>query len=515
MMSRQAFAFARDFVPVTVVVVFASFVLWHEPRQSAELERSDGGRGSDLQSPAESRAAVRGLVEAIEPPPTAEPPVAAPGLALLAGFGISALGVLSSLGDRRGHGRMTRAQMRGEMDRRAQALERAEHEIDRLRSSLEARVAERTLALERTVGDLETMNATVSHDLRSPLAAVIHFTAILAEDYDRVLDLPAKDYLRRISSNARTAVSLLDGLLAFSHSGREEMHKTSVDMRRLVEGVRDDLVGKVQPVRGSIEIADLPGAYADPAMIRRVYTNLISNALKCSDACIRETSRAMASDSRSWIVWCVGMAAGSGRRARCGRGRRSCSRCPWSRPASAISAQEIARRRCEPSSGRGISEFPARNIQASVDIEGESRATRFIGFTQRRNCVAAARSRRRRGRAPGAVGAVVLRRRSPGRAPRHRREVALALEEIDPAAFSNAFERCFARVHAHVARHTDNRESLERIVSAVLVENLELLMGRCDEAQEIRRLRRSADRLIALEEVRPKIRRAPQKVSAV
>jgi light-regulated signal transduction histidine kinase (bacteriophytochrome) len=171
--------------------------------------------------------------------------------------------------------------MRGEKDRRAQALERAEHEIDRLRSSLEARVAERTLALERTIDELETMNATVSHDLRSPLAAVINFTAILAEDYEQVLDLPAKDYVRRISGNARTAVSLLDGLLAFSQSGREEMHKTSVDMRRLVEGVRDDLIGRVQaPVRGSIEIADLPGAYADPAMIRRVYTNLIGNALK-------------------------------------------------------------------------------------------------------------------------------------------------------------------------------------------------------------------------------------------
>jgi signal transduction histidine kinase len=281
MMPRQAFAFARDFVPVTVVVVFASFVLWHEPRQSAELERSNGGRGSDLQSPAESRAAARRLVEAIEPHRIAERPVAAHGLAFLAGLGVSAFAVLSSIGDRRGHGRMTRAQMRNEMDRRAQALERAEHEIDRLRSSLEARVAERTLALERTVDELETMNAMVSHDLRSPLATVIQFTAILAEAYDEVLDLPAKDYLRRIASNARTAVSLLDGLLAFSRSGREEMHKTSLDMRRLVEGVRDDLVGKVQgPVRGSIEIADLPGAYADPAMIRRVYTNLISNALK-------------------------------------------------------------------------------------------------------------------------------------------------------------------------------------------------------------------------------------------
>ena len=113
------------------------------------------------------------------------------------------------------------------------------------------------------------------------------------------------------------------------------------------------------------------------------------------------------------------------------------------------------------------------------------------------------------------VGAAVLRCRSPGRASRHRRDVALGLEELDPAAFSNAFERCFARVHAYVARRTDDRESLERIVSAVLVANLELLIGRCDEAQEIRRLMRSADRLIALEEVRPKIRRAPQKVTAV
>jgi signal transduction histidine kinase len=280
MTSRQAFALARDFVPVTVVVVFASFVLWHEPRQSAELERSAGGRGSAMQSPAESHAGPRGLVEAIEPQRLAERPVPAPGLALLAGFGISAFAVLSSIGDRRDHGRETQAQMTGEMDRRAQALERAEREIERLRSSLEARVAERTLALERTVDELETMNAMVSHDLRSPLAAVIQFTAILAEDYEKVLDLPAKDYLNRIASSARAAVSLLDGLLAFSQSGREEMHRTSVDMRRLVEGVRDDLIGRVQPVRGSIEIADLPGAYADPAMIRRVYTNLISNALK-------------------------------------------------------------------------------------------------------------------------------------------------------------------------------------------------------------------------------------------
>ena len=171
--------------------------------------------------------------------------------------------------------------MRDPSDRWPQALEHGEREIDALRQLVEARVAERTIALQQTVEELETMIAAVSHDLRSPLGTMINFAAILAEDYGRVLDPPAHDYLRRISSNARTAVSLLDGLIAFSNSGREEIHKVSVDMRSLVGGVCDDLVARApSSTRGTLEIADLPCAYADPAMIRRVYANLLSNALK-------------------------------------------------------------------------------------------------------------------------------------------------------------------------------------------------------------------------------------------
>ena len=165
-------------------------------------------------------------------------------------------------------------------DRRWQAIERAEPGIDWLRQALEAPAAERTVALQRRVEELESMNATVSHDLRSPLGSVIHFAAILAEDYGKIPDEAAHDYLMRISSNARTAVALLDHLLAFSQSGREEMHMRDVDVGRLVEGVRDDLIGNVVPSRGRIEIAELPHAYADPAMVRRVFANLISNALK-------------------------------------------------------------------------------------------------------------------------------------------------------------------------------------------------------------------------------------------
>src|SRR5687768_15972212 len=98
----------------------------------------------------------------------------------------------------------------------------------------------------------------MSHDLRTALASVINFVAILAEGYGTILDGAAHDCLKRISSNARTAVALLDDLLAFSQSGREEMHMCNVDVRSLVEKVREDLIGNVASTRGRIEIAELP-----------------------------------------------------------------------------------------------------------------------------------------------------------------------------------------------------------------------------------------------------------------
>jgi light-regulated signal transduction histidine kinase (bacteriophytochrome) len=134
--------------------------------------------------------------------------------------------------------------------------------------------------MQETIEELETFNYSVSHDLRSPIGAVINFAAILQHDHGDQLDESARDCLDRISVSAKVAVSLMDGLLAFSRSGREEIHKVSVDMRDLVEGVRDDLSAADATAGAAIQIGELPDALADPAMIRRVFTNLISNALK-------------------------------------------------------------------------------------------------------------------------------------------------------------------------------------------------------------------------------------------
>lgn len=283
-MSMRTVALVRDVVPVVGVIALASFVLWQgaERRQRAEAA-GDLARDREVQSDAQSAAPSGAgvpwrLTEPAESHWT-ERPAVAPELAISAGLGISSLAAVLSIAYQRVRRRAAALlSMREQTDLRMQLAE-AEREIERLRA-LEAGVAERTLALQRTVAELESMNAAVSHDLRSPLASVINFAAILGEDCGQIPVEVARGYLERITSNAKAAVSLLDDLFAFSHSGCEEMHRSSVDMRRLVDAVRVDLIGSVVSGGASIEIAHLPRAYADPAMMRRVFTNLVSNALK-------------------------------------------------------------------------------------------------------------------------------------------------------------------------------------------------------------------------------------------
>jgi hypothetical protein len=63
---------------------------------------------------------------------------------------------------------------------------------------------------------------------------------------------------------------------------------------------------------------------------------------------------------------------------------------------------------------------------------------------------------------------------------------------------TECFDRCFWRVSLYVSRHVNDRESIERIVTEVLAGNLDLFIAQCSELEELKRLKASADRLLAL-----------------
>jgi signal transduction histidine kinase len=171
-----------------------------------------------------------------------------------------------------------------ELERQVEETERGQGDLRKLSEQLEARVEQRTAELNETIVELETFNYSVSHDLRGPLGAVINFAAILSEDYRDKLDPIGQESLSRIVHSASTAVSMMDALLAYSRSGRTELHKVPLDVRRLVQQIYDEFVASSPQFACSVKIGDLPDVVADDAMLRFIFTNLIANACKFARA---------------------------------------------------------------------------------------------------------------------------------------------------------------------------------------------------------------------------------------
>ena len=161
---------------------------------------------------------------------------------------------------------------------------------------LERRVADRTAELEAANKELEAFSYSVAHDLRAPLRAMDGFSKLVVEDFAPRLPEEAQRYLGLVRDNAQQMGRLIDDLLTFSRLGRKPLDKQQVHTADLVRQVVSDLQQEQMGREVTIQIGDLADCTADPALLKQVFANLLSNALKftrtCSPASIEVTSRA-------------------------------------------------------------------------------------------------------------------------------------------------------------------------------------------------------------------------------
>ena len=147
-------------------------------------------------------------------------------------------------------------------------------------------------ALEERAAELTTANrlkseflARVSHELRTPMNSIIGYSEMLLRPaYGALTELQA-DRIARILRNGRNLLMLIDDLLDISRidAGKMALSSEPVDLCEEVRATLENLESQATARDLFLKLeaeAELPMVRADPARVRQIITNLVSNAVK-------------------------------------------------------------------------------------------------------------------------------------------------------------------------------------------------------------------------------------------
>ena len=136
--------------------------------------------------------------------------------------------------------------------------------------------------LQKAYEDLETFSYTVSHDLRAPLRAINGYAEILMEDYGEEMDEDANGLIQGIQRGVDQMNNFITDILDLSRVGSSGLQLERVAPSEIVREVVEEL--RVIYLNSSdVEISvaqEMPQVMADRRLLRQLYMNLVSNALK-------------------------------------------------------------------------------------------------------------------------------------------------------------------------------------------------------------------------------------------
>jgi light-regulated signal transduction histidine kinase (bacteriophytochrome) len=99
--------------------------------------------------------------------------------------------------------------------------------------------------------------------------------------------------------------TIVDALLALSRIGYQAVQKDRFDSGALVASVCSELTASNAGANADILVGDLPRTWGDQALLRQVWVNLISNALKYSSTRARPRVQIHGFDDGAESVFCV------------------------------------------------------------------------------------------------------------------------------------------------------------------------------------------------------------------
>lgn len=147
----------------------------------------------------------------------------------------------------------------------------------------------RTVAREKELGLLRSkFISMVSHEFRTPLGIIQSSAEILNDYHDRLEGEERADHLQSITKNTRRMAALMEEVLFLGtfDGGKTTLRLAPIDLgqfaRLLVDEVHSATNEKC-PVE--LKMEEMPDeALADERLLRHIFTNLLTNAVKYSEA---------------------------------------------------------------------------------------------------------------------------------------------------------------------------------------------------------------------------------------
>lgn len=158
---------------------------------------------------------------------------------------------------------------------------------EELKESLQE-VEHSNMRLQETNTDLETFTFTASHDLKSPLRHIIFINGLLQDELSPKLNEEEKKLLNLQEESAKRMNKLIENLLEFFRISSKDIQKFPVPMGVLVDEVIAEIKKDYPQQNIELHKSPLPDASGNASLIRQVWMNLISNAVKYSSK--KETS---------------------------------------------------------------------------------------------------------------------------------------------------------------------------------------------------------------------------------
>lgn len=162
------------------------------------------------------------------------------------------------------------------------ALQQAElkDQIAQYNAELEQRVHDRTLQLESANRELELFSYSVSHDLRAPLRSIQGFSEIIARRHKDKLNDEGRHYFDNIITASEQMDQLITDLLDYARIGRQNIHLSLIPLDIVLSDVIDTLKSEIEEASAQITLAsDLPTVVGDRSLLKRIFTNLLGNAI--------------------------------------------------------------------------------------------------------------------------------------------------------------------------------------------------------------------------------------------